>query len=71
VHDEHAPNPVIAALLAQHPAPGVPTPIGVFRAVEAPTFDREVTRQQEAEIAKRGPGTLRELLEAGDRWQLS
>ncbi len=71
VHDEHAPNPVIASLLAQHPAPGVPTPIGVFRAVEAPAFDREVARQQEAEVAKRGPGTLRELLEAGDRWQLS
>ena len=71
VHDEQAQSPVIASLLAQHPRPGMPIPIGVFRAVEGPVFDQETRRQQEAAIATKGPGTIQELLEgAGDRWKL-
>jgi len=70
VHDEQAANPAIASLLAQHPQPGMPTPIGVFRAVEAPTFEQQTWGQSESEISKRGAGTLEELLDAGDRWDL-
>jgi 2-oxoglutarate ferredoxin oxidoreductase subunit beta len=70
VHDEHAPSPVFASLLAQHPAPGMPTPIGVFRAVDAPIFDEVTASSARAEVEARGAGTLEELLHAGDRWAL-
>jgi 2-oxoglutarate ferredoxin oxidoreductase subunit beta len=70
VHDEKAANPLVASLLAQHPAPGLPTPIGVFRAVEQPCFDIETHRQSAREIEQHGAGTLEELLFAGDRWEL-
>jgi len=70
IHDERSASPVVASLLAQHPAPGMPTPIGVFRAIDAPTFESQTWQQSEAEIARRGPGTLEQLLDAGDRWEL-
>jgi 2-oxoglutarate ferredoxin oxidoreductase subunit beta len=70
LHSEAAESPTLAALLAQHPAPGLPTPIGVFRAVEERSFDREVRAQRESAIERSGPGTLAELLDAGDRWTL-
>jgi len=70
VHDEHAPSPVLASLLAQHPGPDMPTPIGIFRAVDAPSFDETTARMAQAEIDARGAGTLRDLLNAGDRWEL-
>jgi len=70
VHDESAENPAIASLLAQHPRPGMPTPIGVFRAVEAPSFEEQTWSQSESEVARGGAGTLEELLDTGDRWDL-
>ncbi len=71
IHDEAAPSPTLATLLAQHPAPGMPTPVGVFRCVEERRFDREVRSQRDAAIERSGPGTLEELLDAGDRWSLA
>jgi 2-oxoglutarate ferredoxin oxidoreductase subunit beta len=70
VHREAAESPTLAALLAQHPAPGMPTPIGVFRCIQERTFDREVRAQRESEIERVGPGTLQDLFDAGDRWTL-
>ncbi len=70
VHDEQAVNPAIASLLAQHPQPGMPTPIGVFRALDVPTFEEQTWRQSNSEIEQKGAGTLDELLDAGDRWDL-
>ena len=61
---------VVAALLAEHPKPGFPTPIGVFRAVERPVFEDEVRAQGEAEVSERGAGRLEELIYTGDRWRV-
>jgi 2-oxoglutarate ferredoxin oxidoreductase subunit beta len=71
VHDERAPSSALAALLAEHPAPGMPLPVGVFRAIEIETFERAVNQQGERVRQERGPGTLAHLLRAGDRWTIS
>ncbi len=68
VHREAAESTMLAALLAQHAKPGFPTPVGVFRAVEAPVFERETQAHAEAAVAAHGPGQLEELLYSGDRW---
>ncbi|GBC77950.1 2-oxoglutarate oxidoreductase subunit KorB [bacterium HR08] len=68
VHDEKRPDPAIAFLLARMDYPGYPVPVGVFRAVEKPTYDELVNAQIEMAIAERGPGSLEKLLRSGDIW---
>jgi len=68
VHREAAPGGTHAHLLSQLTQPGFPTPIGVFRAVEAPTFESVVHDQLASTTRERGPGRLRELLATGDLW---
>ncbi len=70
VHDERNPDPTLAMLLARLGPPDFPTPIGVLRAVEEPTFDAQ-TREQGAEaVARSGPGEISDLLFSGDRWDV-
>ncbi len=71
LHDERAASSALAALLADHPAPGLPTPVGVMRALEIDTFERGMLRVGERAVEKSGAGTLAELLNAGDRWTIS
>jgi 2-oxoglutarate ferredoxin oxidoreductase subunit beta len=47
-----------------------PTPIGIFRNVEAPTFDEGVNRQVQNAMEKRGAGKLRDLIWSGDTWDV-
>lgn len=68
VHDEKRPDPAIAFLLARMDYPEYPVPVGVFRAVEKPTYDELVNAQIEAAIAERGQGDLEKLLRSGDIW---
>ena len=70
VHDERNPDPTLAMLLARLGPPDFPTPIGVLRAVDEPTFDGR-TREQGAEaVARSGPGEISDLLFSGDRWDV-
>ena len=70
-HDERAAEPTLAFWLARLGDGDSPMPIGVLRAVEQPTYD-ELTRDQElAQREARGEGSLRELLYAGDLWEVS
>jgi 2-oxoglutarate ferredoxin oxidoreductase subunit beta len=71
IHDERNPNPAYAFLLSRMDArPDFPTPIGVLRAVEAPSYEQEV-REQLADVARRkGEGDLAALLRAGDTWEV-
>jgi 2-oxoglutarate ferredoxin oxidoreductase subunit beta len=50
--------------------PTLPRPIGIFRSVAAPIFDRGVREQVDSAIAKRGPGKLRDLFYTGDMWEV-
>jgi 2-oxoglutarate ferredoxin oxidoreductase subunit beta len=71
VHDERNPNPAYAFLLSRMDArPDFPTPIGVLRAVEAPSYEHEVREQLEEVTRKKGEGDLAALLRAGDTWEV-
>ena len=67
-HDETAPEPALATLLARMRHPEMPEAIGVLRALERPTFDALVNEQVEAARAREGRGDLAALLRAGDTW---
>jgi 2-oxoglutarate/2-oxoacid ferredoxin oxidoreductase subunit beta len=69
-HDEAAADPGLALLLARCTPPEFPTPVGVLRSVDEPTFEDQTLAQNRAAIAARGEGTLQELLYAGDRWDV-
>ena len=68
VHDAHAHNPSLAFLLSRMQPPEFPTPIGVFRSVEEPSFDEGMNHQLQEITSKKGPGDLEALLNAGDTW---
>ena len=60
VHDERRPDPSLAfalSRLADHPT--TPTPVGVFRAVDRPTYEGEMQRQLVDASAKQRPGRPR------------
>jgi 2-oxoglutarate ferredoxin oxidoreductase subunit beta len=46
----------------------MPTPIGVFRAVERPEYATEATQQIAAAQERSGPGDLHTLLHSGATW---
>jgi 2-oxoglutarate ferredoxin oxidoreductase subunit beta len=71
VHDETRDDPGLAFTLARlASAPTMPTPIGVFRAVERTEYAGEVTRQLAAAQEQRGAGDLATLLRSGGTWEV-
>jgi len=70
VHDERTPEPTLAYLLSRMFYPDMPEPVGVFRAVERPTYEELVTRQIADAVKKQGPGDLQKLFHEGDTWQV-
>jgi 2-oxoglutarate/2-oxoacid ferredoxin oxidoreductase subunit beta len=72
VHDAHHPRPSYAFLLSHmEQRPGFPTPIGVLRAWDdLPRYEDVISEQVQEVIQKKGAGDLRQLLEAGDIWEV-
>jgi 2-oxoglutarate ferredoxin oxidoreductase subunit beta len=68
VHHENLETPAYAFALASLQRPAFPIPIGVFRAVEKPSYESLLTAQIERAREQRGPGDLRALLRSGDVW---
>jgi 2-oxoglutarate ferredoxin oxidoreductase subunit beta len=69
VHDAHRDDPGLAfelAQLAQHPTG--PTPIGIFRSVQRPTYGGQLANELKQAHEKAGRQELEELLHAGDTW---
>ena len=66
VHNEHSGH--LAYLLSRMNMPEFPVPMGVFRAVERPTYAESVIAQTEEAISKKGRGTLESLFDAPDKW---
>src|ERR1035437_3052548 len=64
VHDEN--DSALAFLLGLLGPPQFPLPIGVFRAVERPTYESTLAGQMQAAIQQQGKGDLEELLSRGD-----
>ncbi len=72
VHDETRHDPTVAFALSRlAETPTSPTPMGVLRAVQRPTYEAEVQTQLGAAQATRGPGDLRALLESGGVWDVT
>jgi 2-oxoglutarate ferredoxin oxidoreductase subunit beta len=71
VHDEAFETPAYAFALASIAPPQFPTPVGVFRAVEKPTYEQTLAQQVERALAERGPGDLAALLNSGATWTVT
>lgn len=68
VHDELTPEPTHAYLLSRMRHPEFPEPMGVFRAVERPTYETLLHGQIDAAVQRQGPGDLDRLFNSGDLW---
>ncbi len=71
VHDEKAAEPNLAYAIGRMQYPEFPVPMGVFRAVEKPTYESMLNGQIASAIDKKGPGNLEKLLNAGETWVIS
>ena len=72
VHDEHRPDPALAFALSRlAERPDSPTPVGVFRAVERPTYEGAVQQQLVDASERSGPGDLGALLRSAPTWTVS
>ena len=69
-HDEKAPEPSLAFLLARMRYPKFPEPMGVFRAIEKPTYNEVVNQQIDDAVKQKGDGDLEELFNRGDTWEV-
>lgn len=70
VHDERANSPALAALLAALEPPEFPVALGVFRALDRPTYDSLLSAQITGAAEQRGQGDVRQLLNAGTTWEV-
>ncbi len=71
VFDEQAEGGALGFLLSRLERPEFPVPIGVFRAVERPTYEVGVKAQIESARARRGNGDLDALLRQGETWTVT
>jgi 2-oxoglutarate ferredoxin oxidoreductase subunit beta len=72
VHDEHQEEGSLAYALSRiSHTPHGPTPIGIFRDVERPVYDRLMAEQLETAKSEKGSGELEALLNAGDTWKIT
>lgn len=60
-----------ANMLARMNLPELPVPLGVFRAVEKPTYEEMVEGQVKYAVETYGKGNLEKLLNSGDTWTVS
>ena len=71
VHNERNPDPAYAFFLSQMVLPEFPVPVGVFRAVEQPTFDGLLQSQIKKAKDQLGEGDLKKLLFSGETWKVT
>jgi hypothetical protein len=68
VHDETLEDPTLAFLLSRLDYPDYPVSVGIFRAVQRPTYEVLLEEEITDAIAKEGEGNLEALLRQGDIW---
>ena len=72
VHDETREDPALAFALSRlSSSPTMPTPMGVFRSIQRPTYEAEVQRQLVGAVERQGPGDLHKLLGTGATWEVN
>ncbi|MCG3132014.1 MAG: hypothetical protein FLDDKLPJ_02824 [Phycisphaerae bacterium] len=67
-HDERAPEPTLAYLLSRMHHPEFPEPLGVFRAVQRPTYEALANQQIATARSQHGEGSLETLFDDGETW---
>ncbi len=72
-HDSTAKDPGLAFALSRlsNPRTLTNTPIGVFRDIQRPSYDRLVREQLAEVVESKGAGDLQSLLTGGDTWNVS
>ncbi|MEI8196429.1 MAG: 2-oxoacid:ferredoxin oxidoreductase subunit beta, partial [Phycisphaerae bacterium] len=70
MHDEKSAEPALGFLLSRLRYPDFPEPMGIFRDVEAPTYDGIVWNQRAESLKQRGQGDLQKLLRGPDTWNV-
>lgn len=70
VHDCQSASPALAALLAALEPPDFPTALGVFRAIQRPTYDELLLAQIHEHTQANGPGDVDKLLGSGTTWDV-
>jgi 2-oxoglutarate ferredoxin oxidoreductase subunit beta len=68
VHDINLNDPSVAFMLARMEQPEFPQPVGIFRAIDRPTYEDMMVDQIKASVLKGGPGSLEKLINSGDTW---
>ncbi len=68
IHQPDHPSPLYSQMLATLGLPDFPTPIGVIRKIQRPTYESLVHNQVEEAKAKRGTGSWKELLHGSSTW---
>ncbi len=63
-------NPALATLMAHQLPPG-PTPLGVIRCVDQPSFEGAVVDQIQDAIDRQGDASLDQLIHSGDTWTVA
>ena len=71
VHDEETNEPSLAFMLSRMRYPEFPTPVGVYRAIEHPTFETMAQVQLDQVTAFKGQGNLQSLLNGPDTWNVA
>lgn len=70
VHDAHCKSNFLHQQLAMMDGHDLPLAVGVIRDVEAPVYDQEVAKQVEEVSSKKSYKTLREMILAGETWEV-
>ncbi len=70
VHDAHCESNFLHQQLAMMDGYSLPLAIGVIRNVEAPVYNEEVDRQVDEVRAKKGFSCLRDMILAGETWEV-
>jgi 2-oxoglutarate ferredoxin oxidoreductase subunit beta len=72
VWDASMPTTAAAQILAELDAdPSLPTAVGLFRRIQAPTFDEGVRKQVAKIRESKGPGKLKDLIYTRDSWTVT
>ena len=71
IHHERHETPAYAFALASLQRPAFPLPIGVFRAVDKPSYGELLEDQVVTARNRRGEGDLADLLHSGDTWEVA
>ncbi|HAB51799.1 MAG TPA: 2-oxoacid:ferredoxin oxidoreductase subunit beta [Ignavibacteriales bacterium] len=72
IHDEFDDNPTRVFLLARFTdLPGFPTPIGIFRQFNKPTYDDDYVHQIEHLKSTKGVGDYKKLMFTSNTWEVN